>query len=47
MEESFDLVGYIGQKHPELTEQMTNEQLKANKDFVECLIENDYFTKKE
>ena len=46
MEETFDLIGYVGKKHPELVEQLTDEQLKANDDFVEHLIETDYFTKK-
>lgn len=47
MEENFDLIGYIEKKHPELTEQMIDEQLKANEDFVEYLIETDYFTEKK
>ena len=46
MEENFDLIGYIRRKHPELTEQMTDEQIKTNEDFVEHLIETDYFTEK-
>lgn len=46
MEEGiFDLIGHVRKKHPELTEQMTDEQLKANKDFVKHLIETEYFTK--
>ena len=43
-EQEFDLITYIGKKHPELTEKLTEEQLKANEDFVEHLIETDYFT---
>ena len=47
MTEEFDLITHIGKKHPELTEQLTEDQLKANEDFVEYLIKTDYFTKKE
>ena len=42
--QEFDLITHIGKKHPELTEQLTEEQLKTNEDFVEHLIETDCFT---
>ena len=35
--EDFDLIAYVGKKHPELTEQLTEEQLKINEDYVEHL----------
>ena len=44
MEEDFDLITHIRKKYPELTEKLTEEQLKANENFVEHLIETDYFT---
>ena len=47
MEEAFDLIGYVRKKHPEIVEQMTDEQIRANEDFVDNLIKSGYFIENE
>ena len=47
MEKAFDLIGYVRKKHPYIVEKMTDEQIKSNDDFVDCLIKSGYFIEKE